>query len=67
MVSKRILNSCIIEYFRVQNHEFMTASNGQGFLMCGYSVIRQPEPMMSKVNAVDIIFYTLVLFVQPEL
>jgi len=30
--------------------------NGQGFLLCWYSVIRQPEPKLSKVNAVDIIF-----------
>jgi len=30
-------------------------------------VIRQPEPLLSKVNAVENIFYRLALFVQPGL
>jgi hypothetical protein len=30
-------------------------------------VIRQPEPKLSKVNAVDVIFCSSALFVQPEL
>jgi hypothetical protein len=30
-------------------------------------VIRQPEPELSKVNAVDVIFCRAVLFVQPGL
>lgn len=41
--------------------------NGQGFLLCRYSVIRQPEPLLSKVNAVDVIFCCSALFVQPGL
>jgi hypothetical protein len=43
------------------------AYNGQGFLLCWYSVIRQPEPLLSKVNAVDNIFCSSALFVQPGL
>jgi len=30
-------------------------------------VIRQPEPKLSKVNAVDDLFYSSALFVQPGL
>jgi hypothetical protein len=45
----------------------MLAANGQGFLLCWYSVIRQPESLLSKVNAVDIIFYCSALFDQPGL
>jgi len=30
-------------------------------------VIRQPEPLLSKVNVVDVIFYSSALFVQPGL
>jgi hypothetical protein len=30
--------------------------NGEGFLLCWYSVIRQPEPKLSKVNTVDLGF-----------
>jgi hypothetical protein len=30
-------------------------------------VILQPEPLLSKVNAVDVIFCRWALFVQPEL
>ena len=44
----------------------MTA-NGKGFLLCWYSVIRQPEPLLSKVNAVENIFCCSALFVQPGL
>jgi hypothetical protein len=43
------------------------ALNGQGFLLCWYSVIRQHEPLLSKVNAVDVMFWCSALFVQPEL
>jgi hypothetical protein len=43
------------------------AGNGQGFLLCWYSVIRLPEPLLSKVNVVEVIFYSLALFVQPGL
>jgi len=43
------------------------AAYGQGFLLGWYSVIRQPEPRLSKVNAVDVIFFCSVLFVQPGL
>ena len=43
------------------------AHNSQGFLLCWYSVIRQPEPLLSKVNADDVIFCCLALFVQPGL
>jgi hypothetical protein len=45
----------------------MLAGNGQGFLLCWSSVFRQPEPLLSKVNAVDVIFYSSALFVQPGL
>jgi hypothetical protein len=41
--------------------------NGQGFLLCWYSVILQPEPLLSKVNTVDVIFYCSALFVKPGL
>jgi len=41
--------------------------NGQGFLLCWYSVIRQPEPRLSKVNEDDIIFCSSAIFVQPGL
>jgi hypothetical protein len=43
------------------------AHNGQGFLLCWYSVIRRPEPLLSKGNAVDVMFCCSALFVQPEL
>jgi hypothetical protein len=43
------------------------ACNSQGFLLCWYSVIRQPEPLLSKVNAVENIFYGWDLFVYPGL
>jgi len=43
------------------------AANGQDFLLCWYSVIRQPEPKLNKVNAVDVIFSCSILFVQPGL
>jgi hypothetical protein len=45
----------------------MIAPNDQGFLLCWYSVIRQPELLLSKFNAVDIIFCCSALFVQPRL
>jgi hypothetical protein len=45
--------------------------NGQGFLLCWNSVIRQPESRrlagLSKVNTVDVILCRSALFVQPEL
>jgi hypothetical protein len=43
------------------------AANGRGFLMCWYSMIRQPEPKLSKVNTVDLTFCSSALFVQPGL
>ena len=43
------------------------AYNVQGFLLCWYSVIRQPELLLSKVNAVDVILCCSALFVQPGL
>src|SRR6476661_3472160 len=43
------------------------AANVQGFLLCWYSVLLQPEPLLSKVNAVDVIFCCSALFVQPGL
>ena len=43
------------------------AANVQGFLLCWYSVIVQPEPLLSKVNEDDIIFCCSTLFVKPEL
>ena len=43
------------------------AYNVQGFLLCWYSVIRQPEPKLSKVNPDDVIFYGSPLFIQPGL
>ena len=43
------------------------AANGQGFLLCWYSVIRQPELLLIKVNTVDVIFCCSALFVQPGL
>jgi len=45
----------------------LVATNGQGFLLCWYSVIRQPEPLLGKVNVVDVIFCCSVLFVQPDM
>lgn len=42
------------------------AYNGQSLLLCWYSVIRQPEPMLSKVNAVDIIFYARLYSFSPD-
>ncbi len=44
----------------------MTA-NVQGFLLFWYSVIIQPELILSKVNADDAIFFCLALFVQSGL
>jgi hypothetical protein len=41
--------------------------NVQGLAMWRYSVIVQPEPLQSKVNVVDVIFYRWDLFVQPGL
>jgi hypothetical protein len=35
--------------------------------MWRYSVLRQPEPLLSKVNEVEVIFCCSALFVQPEL
>ena len=48
------------------------AHNVQGFLLCSHSVIRQPEPLLSKVNAPDryrgnVIFCCSALFVKPGL
>jgi len=40
------------------------AYNVQGFLLCWYSVIRQPELRLSKVNAVDNII-PLLGFIRP--
>jgi hypothetical protein len=42
------------------------AGNGQGFLLCWYSVIRQPELSLIKVTEVENIFYRWVLFGQPD-
>ena len=41
--------------------------NGQGLLLCWYSVIRQPELLLSKVTEDENIFYSSALFVQPGL
>jgi hypothetical protein len=43
------------------------ASNSMGFLLCWYSVIRQPELSLNKVNTVDVLFFCSALFVQPGL
>jgi len=45
----------------------LIAANDKGFLLCWYSLIRQPEPLLSKVNAVENIFCCSALFVQPGL
>jgi len=45
----------------------MLADIGQGFLQCWYSVVRQPEPLLRKVNAIDAIFCCPALFVQAGL
>ena len=42
-------------------------ANGHGLAMWRYSVIRQPEPLLSKVTEDENIFYRWDLFVQLEL
>jgi hypothetical protein len=39
----------------------------QGLAMWRYSVIRQPEPLLSKVNEDEIIFYSWAFFRQPDM
>jgi hypothetical protein len=53
--------------FKINAGNGSIAGNEQVFLLCWYSVICQPEPKVSKVNAVDVIFYCWDLFVKPGL
>ena len=55
-----ILKKLVRETFSSYEFEYndKIAHNGQGFLLCWYSVIRQPKPKLTKVNAVDVIFFS---------
>jgi len=62
-----IIMVIVLVSVEVMNCRHSMTPYGQGFLLCWYSVIVQPEPKLSKVNAVDGIFCCSALFVQPEL